>query len=238
MSLQVEFDRFAGDYRRIHDNNLTAIGYSSSYFAERKVREIHARVKSCHLALRILDLGCGDGLCTDFFKTSFPNSAIYGLDVSAKTIFTAQKKGVSDTIFGIFDGRQIPFLTGTFNIIMLANVLHHIDTVEKQVSVLKECRRVLKTEGILFIFEHNPLNPITRRLVRHCLFDADARLILHTQMKRLLRRLHFDVKCRFIMFFPGFLAGLDFLEKFLWWAPIGGQYYAVCTKAHPQDYSV
>jgi len=231
LSFRLEFDRFAGDYRRIHDENLVGTGYSSYYFAERKVREIHARTKLHNSSLRILDLGCGDGLCTGLFKTYFPNANIQGIDVSMEGIFTAQKNEGSNAQFVLYDGMQIPFIKGTFSIILLSNVLHHIDTVEKQTSVLRECYRVLKKNGTVFIFEHNPINPITRRLVSQCLFDRNAKLILHTRVKLLLQRLDFDVKFRFIMFLPGFLKGLDFLERLFGWVPLGGQYYAVCKKA-------
>lgn len=226
-----EFNRFANNYRSVHDENLAATGYSSFYFAERKIREIRNFVKQQSASLRILDLGCGDGLCARLFRNYFPNSDIQGLDVSRGIISKAQEKKSSKTSFGIFDGTRIPFLSEAFDVIMLANVLHHVDTAEKQVAILRECHRVLKIDGTLFVYEHNPINPITRKLVKDCPFDRNARLIRHTRLKLLLHKLDFNVKCRFIIFFPGSLARLDFLEKFLWWAPVSGQYCAICTKA-------
>ena len=36
---------------------------------------------------------------------------------------------------------------------------------------------MLKNDGQLIIFEHNPLNPITRKIVKECEYDEDAILL-------------------------------------------------------------
>lgn len=229
MSL-VEFDKFAHDYRRIHNHNLRKTGYSSAFFAERKVREIARHMQNPEQHLSILDLGCGDGLGTAFLREYFLNSDLRGLDVSEQSIQAAVGKDIPGANFAIYDGSQIPFKNGSFHIILLAGVLHHVVEVRKQIHIIKECHRVLKREGLFFIFEHNPLNPITRKIVDDCPFDKNAKLINHFALKKMLLQNGFRARCRFIIFLPALLKRFVFLEKWIWWIPIGGQYYYICLK--------
>ena len=225
---EVEFDKFAHDFRKIHNHNLRKTGYSSAFFAERKIREIARHMQNPEQHLSILDLGCGDGLGTAFLREYFPNSELQGLDVSEQSIQAAVGRDIPGAKFAIYDGSHIPFKDESFNIIMLAGVLHHVVEVRKQICIVKECHRVLKGKGIFFIFEHNPLNPITRRIVDDCLFDKNAKLINHVRMNKLLHSGGFKTSCRFIIFLPAFLKKAAFLENLMWWLPLGGQYYFIC----------
>jgi ubiquinone/menaquinone biosynthesis C-methylase UbiE len=227
---QTEFDRFAHDYRKIHNHNLRKTGYSSDFFAERKVREIVRQVPDPEQNLNILDLGCGDGLCTGFFREYFPNSVLQGLDVSRQSILSAVQRKIPKAQFNAYNGSQIPFKNGSFHIILMAGVLHHVVDVPNQIRLIDECQRVLKNEGRLFVFEHNPLNPITRKIVDDCPFDQNAKLINPIRLKKMLRENGFQTNCRFIIFMPALLKRFEFLENWIWWVPIGGQYYYICSK--------
>jgi hypothetical protein len=89
---------------------------------------------------------------------------------------------------------------------------------------------VLSKDGYFFIFEHNPFNPLTLKIVNDCPFDKDACLVSAVASSRLLRKAGFVSKFRFIIFFPNFIRNKELLEKFLWWLPLGGQYYTVSKK--------
>jgi len=227
---QTEFDRFAHNYRKIHNYNLRKTGYTSEFFAERKAREIARQVPDPKQNLNILDLGCGDGLCTAFLREYFPNSVLQGLDVSSQSIRYAGRRNISGAQFDAYDGSQIPFKNGSFHIILLAGVLHHVVDDSDQIRLIEECRRVLKKEGRLFVFEHNPFNPITRKIVDDCPFDENAKLINPVRLKKILHQSGFRVNCRFIIFLPAFLKRFEVLENLIWWVPIGGQYYYICSK--------
>jgi len=91
----------------------------------------------------------------------------------------------------------------------------------------------MKKQGRYYLFEHNPLNPLTRYLVATCVFDKNAKLLRSNYTRSLLRSQHFRiVKKEFIIFFPrkGLLSGFMFLEKYLKWLPLGGQYFFVSEK--------
>jgi ubiquinone/menaquinone biosynthesis C-methylase UbiE len=227
---QTEFDRFAHNYRKIHNHNLRKTGYTSDFFAEKKVREIARQVADPEQNLNILDLGCGDGLCTAFFREYFPNSLLQGLDVSRQSILSAVGRNIPGAQFNAYDGSQIPFKNGSFHIILLAGVLHHVVDVPDQIRLIAECHRVLKQEGRLFVFEHNPLNPITRKIVDNCPFDENAKLINPIRLKKMLHQKGFQASCRFIIFLPALLKRFEFFENWIWWLPIGGQYFYICFK--------
>ncbi len=50
----------------------------------------------------------------------------------------------------VYDGKKIPFASGTFNTVLIVYVLHHC---KNPIDVLKECRRVCKKGGKIIIFE-------------------------------------------------------------------------------------
>ena len=57
--------------------------------------------------------------------------------------------------------------------------------------------------GLVAIFEHNPLNPLTRKAVRDCPFDEDAVLLSRGEARRRLAEAGLaEVEAPFIIFFP------------------------------------
>jgi SAM-dependent methyltransferase len=113
---------------------------------------------------------------------------------------------------------------------VLSGVLHHVPRAER-LGVLAQVRAKLRPGGRLFVFEHNPLNPVTRRTVATCPFDDDADLLWPWQAKRLLSDAAFrQVRLDYIVFFPRPLAALRPLEPRLGWLPLGAQQLVVGTR--------
>ena len=110
----------------------------------------------------------------------------------------------------------------------MAGVFHHVP-VSQRLTVLRRLAGLLAPGGLLFVFEHNPFNPVTRRMVATCPFDEDAELITLNEMKQLVT-ISGELKVtatNYCLFFPQFLSFLRPLEKFLNWIPGGGQYFVV-----------
>lgn len=225
-----DFDGFAKDYRQIHNEGLKISGAESDYFSEQKIEEV--RRNEAGESQTVLDLGCGDGNSAEFFQKHFRNLDYFGLDASKESISVAKGRKLTDARFSHFDGLNIPFAEAKFDIVFIACVLHHIDSLEHE-NILNEVKRVLKPGGRLYIFEHNPLNPVTRRIVANCPFDADAVLLSSSYTRNILKRLNFqDVKISYTIFFPRhrIFAAILKLERYLKRLPIGGQYYARSVK--------
>jgi SAM-dependent methyltransferase len=92
----------------------------------------------------ILDLGCGDG---HFSARTFPNSHMYGVDPSHKTIRFAKNYNFFDGLV-CAQGGTLPFNSGFFGSVISNSVLEHIQDVDE---VLEESYRILKAQGRLFI---------------------------------------------------------------------------------------
>jgi ubiquinone/menaquinone biosynthesis C-methylase UbiE len=224
------FDEYAKDYRDIHNHNIAITGVESEYFAEHKIQEL----KKHEVAepINFLDFGCGDGITSSFFLKYFSRSNYTGVDVSSDSILQALTKRPSQANFIHFNGSQLPFNDEVFDVVFVACVFHHIDFSLHQ-QIFSEILRVLKKGGRLYVFEHNPYNPITRKIVNTCPFDKDAVLLKPRYLNNLLYRVGFEkVKIKFILFFPRHSVFLFFhrLERFLQKIPIGGQYFSFSIK--------
>ena len=229
---EVEFDKFADEYRAMHAANIRLSGETPEYFAEYKIVDIAAELARDGLAPRkALDFGAGVGYSVPFFARHLPAVRVTCLDVSRKSldVGAAQHGGAAE--FAHFDGRRIPFDDGTFDVALASCVFHHIPH-DEHVALLAEIRRVLGSQGRLFIFEHNPLNPLTRHAVNTCEFDEHAQLIRAPTMRRRVRDAGFaDAAIRYRIFFPHALRGLRPLEARMTWLPLGAQYYVVARKS-------
>lgn len=230
---EAEFDRFAEEYQQIHARNIAVSGETPEFFARYKIQDTAALLASLGLPRprRILDFGAGVGNSVPHFAALFPDAALTCVDVSHKSLALVQARFPSRAAAVQFDGRQLPFAAGSFDLAFSACVFHHIDHGE-HVHLLRELHRTLCPGGIAVIFEHNPYNPLTVRAVNTCPFDDNARLIDAGSLLRTITAAGFVAPLRrYRMFFPGMLRGARPLERFLTWLPLGAQYFVAARKA-------
>jgi len=229
---EVEFDKFADEYRAMHAANIRLSGEDPEYFAEYKVVDIAAELaRGAVVPSRALDFGAGVGYSVPFFARHLPAARVTCLDVSRKSLDVGAARHGGAAEFTHFDGRRIPFADGTFDVALASCVFHHIPH-EEHVALLAEIRRVLAPHGRLFVFEHNPLNPLTRYAVNTCEFDEHAKLILAPSMRQRVRDAGFAAAAiRYRIFFPHALRGMRPLEAKMTWLPLGAQYYVVARKS-------
>ena len=226
MSTEPEFDQFAKDYEDVLDRATQIGGEESGYFASYKVDIVHDRIGGDGQDLRILDFGCGVGQSIPYLAGRFPKAEILGTDVSSQSIAVAEARHGPLAHFTPYeDGDPLPYADASVDVAFTACVFHHIPQAE-HAAVLAEVRRVLKPGGTVFVFEHNPLNPLTMKAVNDCPFDENAVLIRAPELRRRLEHAGFEeVRARFCLFVPGQLRWLRPLESVLTWCPAGAQYY-------------
>ncbi len=230
-----EFDRFADTYERDHRRNIRLSGEDPDYFAEYKAVDLATVLKESGRAAHydkpaILDFGGGIGNSIPHLLRHIPRAQIVCVDVSAKSLDVARRRFGAAADFVPFDGLSVPCTSGSMDVVFVACVFHHIDHARHS-FVLKEMRRVLKEGGLLFIYEHNPLNPLTLRTVQRCPFDEHAVLIGASKMAARVAKAGFSsVQVRYRCFFPRVMAGLRFLEPAIAWLPLGAQYYVSAAK--------
>ncbi len=226
-----DFNQFVGNYRDIHNQNIRLTGGNSDYFSEYRIKEIFDR-ESGNEIRRILDVGCGDGNAARFFRKYFPKAEIIGIDISEEIVANATSRGITNAEFIVYDGANMPFPDNHFDLVFMVGTLHHVNFALHE-SLLKETCRVLAQGGVFYNFEHNPYNPVTRRIVRDCVFDKDAVLLTPGYLMTLTEKSGFkNALKRFTLFFPRhrIFRPLFFLEPFFSFLPIGGQYYVKSSK--------
>jgi len=231
---EAEFDKFADEYYASLTAGIAISGESPEYFSEYKIADIarECRQQACARdgSVKMLDFGAGIGNSVPFVRQHFASVDLTCLDLSQRSLDVAETRFPNQAKYVRFDGAQIPFEAGNFHIAYAMCVFHHINHAD-HLALLQELNRVIKPGGSLFIFEHNPFNPLTVRVVNTCPFDENAHLIRSADMRRRMLIAGFSsVKTRYRVFLPHFLRGLRPLERALAWLPLGGQYYLRAMK--------
>ena len=220
-----EFDQYAENYDALRLTSVRSSGEDPSYFSEYKIRYLKnflSRTGERNPA-SILDFGCGVGNSLPFVVNQFPSSKIIGVDVSGESLTKARQIAPSTSLFPITDSK-IPLEDASIDVAFASCVYHHIPPPQRS-AWTEEIKRVLRPGGRFFIFEHNPLNPLTLKVVRECPYDEDAILLGKLESQHLLAENEFsDIRTRYIVFFPRFLSFARPIESRIGWLPMGAQY--------------
>ena len=197
---------------------------SLEYFSEYKIADLAELL--IHLKLptaKILDFGSGIGNSLPYFRNYFPDSEISCADVSARSIEIAQTRFPGPEKYLLIDN-SVPLPTASKDVVFSACVFHHIPQ-EEYLHWLAELCRITKPGGVLAIYEHNPLNPLTVRTVNTCPLDVNAHLIRSgTLRKWALKGGWEDAHVDYKLFFPAILSALRPMERHLEWLCLGAQY--------------
>jgi ubiquinone/menaquinone biosynthesis C-methylase UbiE len=228
---KAEFDRFADAYYEQHRENVAVTGEGPEYFAEYKIRQLRQIVEREQIGVsRICDFGSGIGNSIPFFRTYFPDAALTSSDVSERSLTLGKQRYPGNGNCVLIEEGRIPCQDGSFDVAFSACVFHHIPHGE-HVMWLKELQRITRPGGLIAIFEHNPLNPLTVHAVNTCPFDENAKLIFARNLaKRMGDAGWTSPRIQYNLFFPRALARLRPLEARLGWLPLGAQYVAFARK--------
>jgi SAM-dependent methyltransferase len=220
MNNRVDFDNFTDNYNQLLNEKTRFFSSNVEYFAWYKVdivrKQVHAPVS------RLLEYGCGIGRNIKFLQQAFPNAVIVGSDISRGSLEIARRDNVG-VEFVQEDENMEP--VGLFDVILVAGVFHHVP-IEQRVAVARSIFKRLSSTGLLFIFEHNPFNPVTRRIVSNCPYDEDVVLLTLIELQNILDQAALSIECKaYCLFVPPNLSVLSWLESKLAWLPLGGQYW-------------
>lgn len=101
----------------------------------------------------IVDLGCGEGIFTNFLGLNSRKRKVLGIDVDRKRLKIADR-GVPNVSFRWGDATRVNFPIA--DTIILFHLLHHLNSYNEQEKVLSICFNQLKSEGKLIIVEAEP----------------------------------------------------------------------------------
>ena len=228
---EAEFDTYAIDYYNQLHASIKKFDNDIEFYAEYKIFDTFKICKLNGLKPNtILDFGSGIGNSIPWFRKYFPDTKLICSDISEKSIEVSQKRFPGKEEFSKISSEKIELPDESVDLIFTTCVFHHIPYEEHELWI-KELKRILKKGGLLIIFEHNPFNPITKSIVKHCPFDANAKLISASKLKSKLLQIGFTKnKIAYRIFFPKILIFLRFLERYFINIPLGAQYYLYTFK--------
>lgn len=231
-SSKTEFDNFADDYDTLLQKSISASGYEAAYFDEHKIKTLFNDYTNDKATsknnITIMNFGCGTGKSEKYINEYFTGCAVCSVDVSEKSIDVAREKNkeFKNMQFFKFDKvEELANLDKKFDIIFVANVFHHIPE-ELHHTTLMHLRTLLSPTGYLYVFEHNPKNPLTRKVFETCEFDVGCKMIKPSLFIQMCKDEGYTSIIRnYVLFFPKFLSVLSPFERLLKWCPFGAQYY-------------
>lgn len=220
----------AGSEKRAYDFSShsleyeEALGKSHKYYLKAKCEDLlRSLTKHGYHPQNVLDLGCGTGEVEEILAGKF--TKITGIDSSSGMIDRTREKKLKNCSFQQADVFKLPFPDGVFDCVFSFCLFHHLPS-DKWGQAMKESARVSKKTGVIFVFEHNPRNPVTRRIVKNSPVDEGVTLFDADKMEKLYKQAGIRIiEKRFILFLPGFLSFLRPFERAFNAVPFGGQYY-------------
>ena len=108
-------------------------------------------------SLKILDVGCSNGVITQFISRY--GGHVIGIDVDESAVQNAKinNKDTKNLSFQVASGTNLPFKNTSFNIVVCNQVYSYTSNSEK---MMKEIYRVLKPDGFCLFTGDNLLRPI------------------------------------------------------------------------------
>ncbi|MBC7427341.1 MAG: class I SAM-dependent methyltransferase, partial [Bacteriovorax sp.] len=143
-------------WRYQYENQL-AVPMIEKYFPEFDFKSLRGKV--------LLDVGCYTGGRSIFYKERYGMSKVIGIDIDkvfseAAYLFTAKKKQ-TDVEFHVGFAENLPFADNIFDVIITTDVFEHVQDVQK---CMLECKRVLKSTGVLLVAFPQYLQPLEAHL--------------------------------------------------------------------------
>ncbi len=232
-----EFDRHAATYDGGLDNPIKRMmGDQADQFIAVKARWLLRRERALKAGgLALLDYGCGAGDLMRVLGQLGARAEFTGCDVSAGMLTEAARRWPTSLgpapALAAQDGAATPFADRQFDIVTISAVLHHVPVAER-LAVYRELGRVLKPGGRIYVFEHNPRNPLVRYVIARTPIDENAILLDAREVRHgLLDSACYEVETDYLMFMPPGIAFLSPIDRTLAWLPLGAQYVVAARKA-------
>jgi SAM-dependent methyltransferase len=234
--MSAEFDKHAASYDGGLDNPVKRMmGDSADQFIAVKARWLLRKEKGLRTGgLGLLDYGCGAGDLMRVLGGLGARAAFTGCDVSVGMLAEVPRRwpvGLGPApALAAQEGARTPFADSTFDIATISAVLHHVPPAERR-AVYAELGRVLKPGGRLYVFEHNPRNPLVRYVIARTPIDENAVLLDANEVQEgLLASGRYELETDYLMFMPPGIAWLRGVDRALAWLPLGAQYVVAARK--------
>jgi len=224
-----EFDAYSAVYDQAVNDSLAFTGLKVDFFTRVKAEYLIDLIMAHHgdpKQISVLDVGCGVGNYHELIVNRL--GSVSGVDVSESSIEEARLRNPR-VRYSVYEGQRLPYPDAAFDVVYTICVMHHVPPAQWP-QFASEMKRVLKPGGMVVVFEHNPRNPLTQRVVSNCVFDKNAVLLRAEQTRELVAGAGFqNIVDRFIITIPPFTKSLRSLDLMLGRLPFGAQYFVKAT---------
>lgn len=97
----------------------------------------------------VLDVGCHDGFIGEMLLKK--KNKVFGVDIVKKSLEIARQRGLIVKLIDV-ERERLPFPEDYFDVVILGDILEHVFDTDR---LLKQCKRVLKGGGKLFVTTPN-----------------------------------------------------------------------------------
>lgn len=131
-------DNLKAAYQDFYTDNDVAWRMLGAKYKAQNIIEVCKSIKP----KKVLEVGAGDGSILHFLNEWNFSPEIYALEIATSGVEKIKKRGLKNLKdVQIFDGYKIPYLDNSFDLIVLAHVLEH---VEHERILIRELKRVAK----------------------------------------------------------------------------------------------
>jgi SAM-dependent methyltransferase len=222
--VSAEFDRVGNRYEELVEQSISFCGREHNFYLEAKARallDLVRRQLGDPANVRALDVGCGAGGMHPHLRAL---GQLEGADPSEAMVEQARVAN-PHVRYHVASGERLPLEDDAVDLTLAVAVLHHVEP-SARTGLLAELARVTRAGGLCVVFEHNPLNPLTRLAVARCEFDDDAVLLGPREAERTMRAVGLrPFERKYILFFPWRGRVWQWSEGALGRVPLGAQYY-------------
>ena len=222
----MEFDQHAADYEK----KIPRLSGSNGFAIQKVAKMAELRADNDQIET-ILDFGCGIGLCSELLLETYKSANVICADTSSLSLERLRQRISNQRLTTHhIESDALEVSSNSVDIALAACVLHHIARQDRQLWV-DQVVEALKPGGELFIFEHNPWNPVTQLIVKTSPLDRGVRLLRPREVTRLLSSPSLKVdKVSYQLILPpnSFLS--QFTDRLLHRLPLGTQFVVRAQK--------
>jgi 2-polyprenyl-3-methyl-5-hydroxy-6-metoxy-1,4-benzoquinol methylase len=159
MKKEILFNKYqikGADYHYREINKIRLLKFNLFLFTRYQIllNKVNRQIKNLlskrsGAEIRVLDLGCGDGVLLNLLKqkTKQANIKLFGTDLDEDAIVVARLKNPS-VEFDISSVYETKFKNGYFDIVISSDVIEHLKYPSK---LLEEAKRILKKDGLFYV---------------------------------------------------------------------------------------
>lgn len=225
---------FDADVEEYNANMAAQLGSDYEKFAKYKVELLNFLVRD--KVQKILNYGCGIGNDMQYFMDCWNDAKLYGCDISQKSVEYAEKISPKVVYFQSDTTEKIYQQGVKWDIVFLAGVLHHIPPIERG-GWMKAIADNVSSGGYICVFEHNVINPMTKKIVTHPIEDPPLDKLEWTlklkEIENLLQSSHSGMRTYwkgYTLFSPIRRTWITKAETLLKWCPLGAQQCVIVKK--------